>query len=212
MVRKVETRDGGAPESASLTIWIGSERRRRLATLKASGSSINVSKVCQDALDKAMDTEEEAHSHSRIARVLARLRETRPPQVRAFDTGQRAGRLWAEEVATLSEMRSLAAIRSHTERKRCVAVNELQTEVISLTWYGDQGEEVVETMPPSVPAGFFRQAQESAYGGELVGGFIDGAAFVHELVEQALNREQQEEDHAARDGGPRSICEREGGV
>lgn len=190
MVRKAEVRDGGAAEPATLTIWIGSERRRRLATVKASGSSMNVSKVCQEALDRALDSEEQVLTRSRIARVLARLRDTRPPQVRAFESGQRAGRLWAEEVATLSEMRLVTGIRSHAEGKACVTVNELQAKVISVTWYGSQGEEIVETFPPSVPAEFLRQAQDSVYRGELVGGFMEGAAFVHDLVEQALNREE----------------------
>ena len=183
-----EMREGGSAEPSTVTVWIGSDRKRRLAALKAAGASMNVSKVCQDALDKAMTSEEQALTRSRIARVLARLRDSRPPEARAFETGERAGRLWAEEIATLSEMRLIGTIRSHAGDRLSVLVDATQGGFVSVTWRAGAGEDIVETLPSSVPFEFFRQAQESAYRGELVSGFIDGASLVHDLVERALER------------------------
>jgi hypothetical protein len=85
-----------------LTIYVPDALSQRLETVK---ETINVSEVCQSALERAVAGAEAARLGDERSRIVERLRAARSPEQRAHDAGQGEGARWAAETAALDEIR-----------------------------------------------------------------------------------------------------------
>jgi hypothetical protein len=85
-----------------LTIYVPDPLSQRLETVK---EAINVSEVCQSALERAIAGVEAARLGDERSRIVERLRVARSPEQRAYDAGQGEGGRWASETAALDEIK-----------------------------------------------------------------------------------------------------------
>ena len=93
------------------TIYVPDPLMERMNKLKHKGVVINISGVCQQALEMRVEREEQSARGVAIASVLQRLEVTKSPAEQAFAQGAAMGRRWAREIASESELRTVAQLR-----------------------------------------------------------------------------------------------------
>jgi hypothetical protein len=162
---------------------------------------LNASGVFQRALEAAVESEEKALSGDRVAKVVARLRNARTPAEAARADGEAAGSQWAEDVATMSELKAARDLATEMERDR------LQTMNIRIGWrvvleigqWDKEDDDLIpvsdENLPESVPREFFERAGKPYHNGvhytaTLVDGFLSGAVTVLDAAERAMANEK----------------------
>jgi hypothetical protein len=181
-------------------IYINQPLQDRIDRLKAAGAELNTSTICQRALDAAVQAEELALQGDRMARLLARLQTARTPGEQARADGEAAGRAWAEDIATLSELRQIRQLGLRMAREHL----EVDSVDLGPTWsvlgllqweMGDDGEPNVAgqtsaVLPASVPRDFLEHASDpvggTVYRMAKVEGFVDAASDVLGQVEAAM--------------------------
>src|SRR5262249_35044755 len=105
-----------------VTIYLPKPLATRLEAVK---DRVNVSKVCQDAIEIAVATEERIGTDDRKARVVRRLLEAEEARDRLYRQGIADGQSWAESAATWDQLKEVATwgplvAESQVTRKRPV--------------------------------------------------------------------------------------------
>ena len=90
-------------------VYLSEELEARIRRLKEKEVVINVSSICQEALDRHLSELELKPGERRVARLVERLRVARTPVQRTQDTGRREGVRWAEETAAWEDIKAVTA-------------------------------------------------------------------------------------------------------
>lgn len=184
----------------NLGVYIPEVLNSRLQRLREKGLDLNASGVFRQALEAAVEAEEKALAGDRVARLLTRLRVARTPMESAKADGEAAGSQWAEDLATLSELRQVRDLLNRLE-KESLDIDEVRLEyrvTLELATWDDNAlipVGVVETLPESVPRDFFERALQpyhnnAHYTSPLIFGFLRGAVRILEVAEKAMAREK----------------------
>src|SRR5207245_9432911 len=158
--------------------------------LRDKGGELNASNVFRQAREGAVEVEEKALGGDRVARLVARLRTARTPMEAARADGEAAGAQWAEETAAYSELRDTKDLLKRLESEGLDVIRlDLGSRVALELGKWDNGAhdmiplgDVVQ-LPDSVPADYFKRAQEPYHKGvhytsPLVFAFMHGAVDV----------------------------------
>lgn len=151
----------------------------RIRRLKEKDVVINVSSICQEALDRHLSELELNPGERRVTRLVERLRVARTPLQRTHDVGRREGVRWAEETAAWEEIKAVSlwdriewdtgSVGSH------VVVDRSPLESIDLTDLPDATDLCPDLLhqPSSHDVAFWE-------------GFRDGVRAIREVVRQEL--------------------------
>jgi hypothetical protein len=184
----------------NLGVYIPDVLNSRLQRLREKGLDLNASGVFRQALEAAVEAEEKALAGDRTARLVSRLRVARTPMESATADGEAAGSQWAEDLATLSELRRVRDVLGRLEKESLDIIGTRLEYRVTLelgTWEDDDmiplGE--VETLPESVPRDFFERARQPYhnnvhYTAPLIFGFLRGAVRILEVAEKAMAQEK----------------------
>jgi len=166
---------------ARLTIYVPDRLSERMAQYR---DRLNLSAVCQAAIERAVEAEERLIEGDQLARLVARLQITSSPEERIFAEGVLEGRLWAETVASWPELVEVSgwpdavnSVQIHEGRVLLATVIEFRSGG-SVSFGGPQ----YAWGPRAVPRSFDGQAKALILEPEYWGGFVAGAKEVHGLV------------------------------
>jgi Arc/MetJ-type ribon-helix-helix transcriptional regulator len=186
----------------NLGVYIPDQLNARLQRLRDKGIDLNASNVARRALEVAVEAEEKALEGDRVPRLLARLASTKTARELAEAEGEAAGRAWAEEVAALSELRTVRALleKMDSEQLEVYKVDTGSSRVLFqlMKWEADTDGPIVlddqYTMPVSVPKEFFDRAtlpdeKKVSHLSLVAGAFMRGAADVLGVAEVAIAKE-----------------------
>ncbi len=172
----------------SINIYVPGPLALRLEPLK---ERINVSEVCQAALERAVDAEEVAGKGDRIQRVVERLARARSPKEEARFAGRQTGVLWAEEKAAWSELLQVADLQRVAAEGFALGedLKVMANGSVTIRWrHGTKFK--TEYLPESVPGKWFAEAAKTQYFDRHVWGFVEGAVEVRDAVKAELARRQ----------------------
>lgn len=139
----------------TIAIYVPDELHKQLADARRIKESINVSAVCQAALMVALQMEERAHRPDRMQQVLARLAAELPERSRVAMLAYRAGRAWAEDSASLSELAVIPRVYAAVTSVDYLSSIDPTGERIRLGLLEADNEIRWLALPQSVPRRFF---------------------------------------------------------
>jgi hypothetical protein len=187
----------------NIGIYVSEPLHARLQRLKEHGVELSVSAVCQRGLEAAVEAEEKALRGDRLARLLARVKSAKTLAEQVEAEGDAAGRAWAEDVATLSEMKRISQLLETVRHNRLDAseahVGKRSVRIEFVRWLGDGDIEPWgdESLPDSVPGEFFERASKPregvGYMASAVVGFLEGVEAVLQVIEHSFEKERTEE-------------------
>ena len=189
-----------------LTIYVPDSLSQRLDTVK---QAINVSEVCQSALERAVTGAEAVRLGDERSRILARLRVARSPEQRAHAAGQGEGMHWAAETAALDEIERVLgwetiSLTEPPSRDRGWAVGWMTTKlpgtaVVFSNLTSLEYEPVYFAVPSSFEPVTARALTRVA---PYWNGFRDGVARVYELIKGDLGATPPDPDAPTDSGAP----------
>lgn len=93
------------------TIYVPDALVDRITKLKENGVTLNISGICQEAIEQQVDVAERSDRGLGLGKVLRRLEITKAPSELTEMRGAAMGRRWASDTASEQELRSLKDIK-----------------------------------------------------------------------------------------------------
>lgn len=177
------------------------------ARLDAVRGRVNLSKVCQDAIETAVAAEERIGTDERKSRVVRRLLELDGGRTRHFRQGFSDGQSWAESTATWPYLKEVAAWGKILSVGQLVRRRPRSVEIPGAAAVAAVEPTTVKLyLPASVPPPPKLDSED-----KLVmywRGFRDGVQSVHELVKDAFEAPAPKVSSASR---PKTTTSDKGG-